>query len=227
MGVESVKSAVLDANRNSVLNGIVNARYVHGKAEISLPHLISENFAEDPALKMTHMDVAILDPPRSGCNERLLSCLLKASPQKIIYVSCDPATLARDLKFILHEGYEFVEATPVDMFCWTGHVEVIALLSKLDSKRHISIELPLDEMDITCAESKATYEQIKNYVLEKYGFKVSTLYIAQVKRKYGLDVSEHYNMAKNEKQKVSQCPIEKEEAILDAFKYFKMIKDGF
>ena len=130
VGVESVKSAVLDANRNSVLNGIVNARYVHGKAEISLPHLISENFAEDPALKMTHVDVAILDPPRSGCNERLLSCLLKASPQKIIYVSCDPATLARDLKFILREGYEFVEATPVDMFCWTGHVEVLTLLTR-------------------------------------------------------------------------------------------------
>jgi RNA methyltransferase, trmA family len=86
------------------------------------------------------------------------------------------------------------------------------------------VELPIDEMDITCAESKATYEQIKNYVLEKYGFKVSTLYIAQVKRKYGLDVREHYNMSKNEKQKIPQCPIEKEEAILDALKYFHMIK---
>ena len=85
------------------------------------------------------------------------------------------------------------------------------------------MELPIDEMDITCAESKATYEQIKNYVLEKYGFKVSTLYIAQVKRKYGLDVSEHYNISKNENQKIPQCPIEKEEAILDALKHFKML----
>ena len=98
------------------------------------------------------------------------------------------------------------------------------MLSKLNSKRHISVELPIDEMDITCAESKATYEQIKNYVLEKYGFKVSTLYIAQVKRKYGLDVREHYNISKNENQKVPQCPIKKEEAILDALKYFHMIK---
>ena len=103
-------------------------------------------------------------------------------------------------------------------------MEVITLLSKLNSKRHISVELPIDEMDITCAESKATYEQIKNYVLEKYGFKVSTLYIAQVKRKYGLDVREHYNISKNENQKVPQCPIKKEEAILDALKYFHMIK---
>ncbi len=109
------------------------------------------------------------------------------------------------------------------MFPRTNGLEVITLLSKLESKRHINVELPIDEMDITCAESKATYEQIKNYVLEKYVFKVSTLYIAQVKRKYGLDVSEHYNISKNENQKIPQCPIEKEEAILDALKHFKML----
>ena len=101
------------------------------------------------------------------------------------------------------------------------------LLSKLDSKRYISVELPIDELDLTSAESKVTYKQIQNYVFETFGFKVSTLYIAQVKKKYGLDVSEHYIISKNEKQKIPQCPIEKEEAILDAFKYFKMIKDGF
>ena len=109
----------------------------------------------------------------------------------------------------------------------SSHVETIVLLSKLYSKKYISVELPMDDMDLTSAESKATYKQIQNYVLEKFGFKVSTLYIAQVKRKWGLDVREHYNMSKNEKQKVSQCPIEKEEAIMDALKYFKMIKDGF
>ncbi len=107
------------------------------------------------------------------------------------------------------------------------HVECVALLSKLDSKRHISVELPIEELDLTSAESKATYKQIQNYVFEKFGFKVSTLYIAQVKRKYGLDIGEHYNISKNENQKVPQCPIEKEEAILDALKHFKMIKDGF
>ena len=101
------------------------------------------------------------------------------------------------------------------------------LLSKIYSKKYISVELPMDDMDLTSAESKATYKQIQNYVLEKFGFKVSTLYIAQVKRKWGLDVREHYNMSKNEKQKIPKCPIEKEEAILDALKHFKMIKDDF
>lgn len=109
----------------------------------------------------------------------------------------------------------------------SSHVETVALLSKLDSKRHINIEFPLDEMDVTCTESKTTYEQIKNYILEKFGFKVSALYIAQVKKKHGLEVREHYNISKNENQKVPQCPIEKEEAIVDALKHFKMIRDGF
>ena len=98
------------------------------------------------------------------------------------------------------------------------------LLSKLDSKNHISVELSIDDMDLTSAESKATYKEIQNYVLEKFGVRVSTLYIAQVKRKYGLEVREHYNISKNENQKVLQCPIEKEKAILDALKYFHMIK---
>jgi 23S rRNA (uracil1939-C5)-methyltransferase len=107
----------------------------------------------------------------------------------------------------------------------SSHVEVITLLSKLDSRKYISVELPMDDMDLTSAESKATYKQIQNYVLEKFGFKVSTLYIAQVrKKKHGLEVREHYNISKNEKQKIPQCPIEKEEAILDALKYFHMIK---
>ena len=103
------------------------------------------------------------------------------------------------------------------------HVEVITLLSKLDSRKYISVELPMDDMDLTSAESKATYKQIQNYVLEKFGFKVSTLYIAQVKKKHGLEVREHYNISKNENQKVPQCSIEKEEAILDALKHFKML----
>lgn len=109
------------------------------------------------------------------------------------------------------------------MFPITIGVETIVLLSKLDSKNHISIELPMDDMDLTSAESKATYEQIQNYVLEKYDFKVSTLYIAQVKRKYGLEVRKHYNISKNGNRKVPQCPIEKEEAILAALKHFRMI----
>lgn len=131
VGVEAVKSAVIDANRNAVINGIVNARYICGMAEEEIPNLMSEDFTGDSNLKIDEAHLAILDPPRNGCDERLLSCLLKASPQKIIYVSCDPATMARDVKFLLRGGYEFIEATPVDMFGWTGHVETIVLLDSV------------------------------------------------------------------------------------------------
>lgn len=134
VGVETVKSAVIDANRNAVINGIVNARYICGMAEEEIPNLMSEDFTGDSSLKIDEAHLAILDPPRSGCDERLLSCLLKASPQKIIYVSCDPATMARDVKFLLRGGYEFIEATPVDMFGWTGHVETVCLMSRVEGK---------------------------------------------------------------------------------------------
>ena len=118
IGIESIKGAVLDANRNATINGIVNARYVCGKAEEELPKM------------MVQADVAILDPPRAGCDERLLEAVVKAEPEKIVYVSCDPATLARDIKWLGEHGYEFKEATPCDMFPWTGHVETVCLLSR-------------------------------------------------------------------------------------------------
>ena len=118
IGIETIKGAVLDANRNATINGIVNARYVCGKAEEELPKM------------MVQADVAILDPPRAGCDERLLEAVVKAEPEKIVYVSCDPATLARDIKWLGEHGYEFREATPCDMFPWTSHVETVALLSR-------------------------------------------------------------------------------------------------
>ena len=97
------------------------------------------------------------------------------------------------------------------------------LLSKLDSKRYISVELPIDEVDLTSAESKATYAQIKEYILEKFDLKVSTLYIAQIKKKCGIILREHYNKSKKEKQVIPQCTPEKEEAIMDALMHFNMI----
>ena len=121
IGIESVKGAVIDANRNATINGIVNARYVCGKAEEELPKM------------MVQADVAIQDPPRAGCDARLLEAVAKAEPEKIVYVSCDPATLARDIKWLTENGYEFKEATPCDMFPWTGHVETVVLMSKKDT----------------------------------------------------------------------------------------------
>ena len=109
------------------------------------------------------------------------------------------------------------------MFPQTSHIETIVLLSKLDSKNHISVELPIDDMDLTSAESKATYKEIQNYVLEKFGFKVSNLYIEQVKEKCGIKERENYNKSKNIDSKQPVCPIEKEESIKDAFRHFQMI----
>lgn len=210
-GVEIVPAAVENAKENAKLNGIENAYFTVGKAE-------------DEAKKLPKPDVIVVDPPRKGCDEKLLETIMNYKPERVVYVSCDPATLARDLKVLCGDGgYKLEEVQAVDQFSRGVHVETIVLLSKLDSKKYISVELPMDDMDLTSVESKATYKQIQNYVFEKFGFKVSTLYIAQVKRKWGLDVREHYNMSKSEKQKIPKCPIEKEEAILDVLKYFKMI----
>ncbi len=213
-GIEEVPQAIEDARVNARLNGMNNAVFYAGRTEEILPKLYDQDKA----------DVIVVDPPRKGCAKEALDTMLKMSPCRIVYVSCDPATLARDLRILADGGYELKRIRPVDMFPWSGHVEAIVLLSKLDSKNHISVELPIDDMDLTSAESKATYKEIQNYVLEKFGFKVSTLYIAQAKRKFGLEVNGRYNISKNENQKVIQCPIEKEEAILDALKYFKMLE---
>ena len=132
IGIESVKPAVVDANRNAVVNGIVNARYVCGKAEEEMPKMVSGEGLKDESLRITQADVVILDPPRAGCEEELLKAVVDVDPSKIVYVSCDPATLARDIKFLVANGYEFVEATPCDMFPWTGHCEVVTLLVKTE-----------------------------------------------------------------------------------------------
>ena len=145
------------------------------------------------------------------------------SPKRIVYVSCDPATLARDLRILADLHYIPQELTPVDMFPRTAHVETVVLLSKLNTKQHIEVELNLDELDLTSAESKATYEEIKAYVLEHTGLKVSHLYIAQVKQKYGIIERENYNKPKSENAKQPKCPPEKEAAITEALKFFGMI----
>ena len=225
IGIESVKGAVLDANRNATINGIVNARYVCGKAEEELPKMVDpKSELKDESLRVTHADVVILDPPRAGCEQPLLEAVVKAAPERIVYVSCDPATLARDIKWLGEHGYEFKEATPCDMFPWTGHVETVVLLSKgeVDSKK-IRVEFSLEDMDMSEFQDGATYTQIKDYVLEHSGLKVSNLYISQIKRKCGIEVGKNYNLPKSEDSRQPMCPPEKEKAIREAFKYFGMI----
>ena len=218
-GVEIVEDAIKDARINASLNAIDNVEFFVGKAEEVVPDFYEKN-SQDAG---THPDVVVVDPPRKGCDQKLLCTMVKMAPQKIVYVSCDSATLARDLKYLEENGYKTERVTAVDQFAATCHVESVVLLSQRKADDYVEGELELDELDLTSTESKATYDEIKEYVLEKHGLKVSSLYISQVKRKCGLDVGQNYNLSKKEDAKVLRCPLEKEAAIMEALKYFQMI----
>ena len=213
-GVEIVPAAIEDARRNAALNGIKNAEFYVGKAEEVLP----EKYEKEGI----YADVIVVDPPRKGCEESVLETMVKMQPKRIVYVSCDSATLARDLKWLCGKGYEIQRIVGCDMFGETVHVETVVLLSKLKSTPHIEVEIDLDELELTKAESKATYAEIKQYVLENTGLKVSQLYIAQVKRKHGLIERVNYNLGDG-KARVPQVTPEKEQAIEDALRHFQMI----
>ena len=249
-GIETVAQAIEDAKANARINHIENAEFIVGNVEDILTKWYKEsgekkrkdsneyirsvdvesgkNINEKENLNKKNIsielpDVVVVDPPRRGCDIKCLEVMVAASPEKIVYVSCDSATLARDLKCIVERGYRLSEVQTVDMFPWSSHVETVALLSKLNVDKHISVEIELDELDLTSAESKASYAQIKEYILEKFDLKVSTLYIAQIKKKCGIVLRENYNKSKKEKQVIPQCTPEKEEAIMDALRHFKMI----
>lgn len=242
-GVEIVPAAIENAKENAKLNGLENTEFFVGKAEEVLPREYKKNGV--------YADVIVVDPPRKGCDETLLETMIEMNPERIVYVSCDSATLARDLKYLCARGYELRKVCPVDQFGMTVHVETVVLLSQhrdkstcLDERGSrqiemqasrlasllaqkpddtIEIDLDLDELDATSAEAKATYQEIKDYVLKEFGLKVSNLYISQIKRKCGIEVGENYNLPKTENPKVPQCPKEKEDAIKAALKYFAMI----
>ena len=215
-GVEIVLQAIQDAKNNAAINDISNARFYVGKAEEVLPGMYEKDGVQ--------ADVIVADPPRKGCEQIVLETMVKMRPERIVYVSCDPATLARDVKYLRENGYELDRVKAVDMFPHTVHVETVVLLSKgeIDSKK-VRVEFSLEDMDMSGFQKGATYEQIKAYVLEKFELKVSSLYISQIKRKCGLDVGQNYNLSKKENAKVPKCPPEKEAAIMDALKYFQMI----
>ena len=176
------------------------------------------------AEKGEHADVVIMDPPRTGSDEAFLSSVVRLAPDKVVYVSCGPETLARDLKYLTKHGYRMKECTPFDLFPFTKHVETVVLLSKgMVDSRKVKVDFSLEDMDLSEFKGKATYEQIKAYVLEKTGLKVSSLYIAQIKKKCGLDVGENFNLAKSENVRQPQCTPEKEDAIMQAFRHFGII----
>ena len=221
-GVEIVPQAIDDAKENAKINAIDNAEFFVGKAEEVLPEYYAEYEREHNG-ETAHADVIVVDPPRKGCDETLLETIVKMQPEKVVYVSCDSATLARDLKYLCANGYEIRMCRGVDQFPQSVHVETVVLLSQQKPDDTIEIDLDLDELDATSAELKATYQEIKDYVLKEFGLKVSNLYISQIKRKCGIEVGENYNLPKTENPKVPQCPKEKEEAIKAALKYFAMI----
>ena len=216
-GVEIVPAAIENAKENAKLNGLENTEFFVGKAEEVLPREYKKNGV--------YADVIVVDPPRKGCDETLLETMVEMNPERIVYVSCDSATLARDLKYLCERGYELRKVCPVDQFGMTVHVETVVLLSQLKQKPddYINVTIELDDMDITSAETKATYDEIKKYVAEhNAGMKVSNLYISQVKRKCGIEVGKNYNLPKNEDSRQPQCPEDKESAIVEALKHFKM-----
>ena len=215
IGIEIVEPAIINARENAHRNGYDNTEFIVADAAVEMPKLYKAGIRPD---------VIVFDPIRAGCKEEVLTSAAGMEPKRIVYVSCNPATMARDIEILTHYGYELKEVQPVDMFPMTAHVETVALLSKLDVDKHIEVEIELDELDLTSAESKATYAQIKEYVWNKFELKVPTLYIAQIKRKCGIELREHYNKSKKEKQIIPQCTPEKEEAILDALRHFKMIE---
>lgn len=213
IGVEIVEEAVEAAKVNAALNGLTNCRFIAGDVLKVL-----DDLTEKP-------DMIILDPPRDGIHPKALPKILAYGVENIVYISCKPTSLARDLPAFLAAGYEVQRSCSVDQFCETVHVETVCLLSKLhEAKHHVNVRLDMDEMDLTAAERKATYEEIKKYVAKHNdGMKVSNLYIAQIKQKHGIIERENYNKPKSEKGGQPECPKEKEIAIEEALKYFQMI----
>ncbi|MBP5607330.1 MAG: 23S rRNA (uracil(1939)-C(5))-methyltransferase RlmD [Lachnospiraceae bacterium] len=216
LGLEIVPEAIENAKENAELNGIDNVEFICAPAEEYLPERIKQA-GENP-------DIIIVDPPRAGLERPAIDAILKVMPMKIVYVSCDPATLARDLRIFADGGYSIKHFRACDMFAQTSHVETVALLSKLsEAKHHIEVKVDMDELDLTSAEAKATYKEIQDWVQEKYGFHVTNLNIAQVKQIHGIIERENYNKAKSADSKQPGCPEEKVKAIEDAMRHFQMI----
>ena len=218
IGVEIVPEAIESAKANAARMGeavAAKSRFFCADAGQAATQLAAEGL---------HPDIVMLDPPRKGCDEATLSAVVRMAPRRVVYVSCNPATAARDAAWLEKNGYHTEKVQPVDLFPRTKHCETVVLLSKgeVDSKK-IRVEFSLEDMDMSEFQDGATYTQIKDYVLEHSGLKVSNLYISQIKRKCGIEVGKNYNLPKSEDSRQPLCPPEKEKAIREAFKYFGII----
>ena len=218
VGVEIVPEAIESAKANAARMGDAVAAkscFFCADAGQAATRLAAEGL---------HPDVVMLDPPRKGCDEATLSAVVRMAPRRVVYVSCNPATAARDAAWLEQNGYHAEKVQPVDLFPRTKHCECVIALSKgeIDSKK-VRVEFSLEGMDTSGLQKGATYPEIKARVLEQTGLKVSSLYISQVKQKCGLEVRENHHKAKSENTKQPQCPKEKEDAIVEALKHFQMI----
>lgn len=214
VGAEIVPQAVEDARDNAVRNSIHNAEFLCANAWAAAERLGASGLKPD---------VITVDPPRKGLSPDTIRAVAAMGPERVVYVSCDPGTLGRDVGRFREAGYRAVRAAAVDLFPGTRHVESVVLLSQQKPDDHIVVDLDLDELDTTATEAKATYAEIKAFVWQHHGLKVSSLYISQVKRKCGLEVGHNYNVSKSDNPKVPMCPPEKEEAIMEALRWFRMI----
>ena len=217
VGVEIVPEAIESAKSNATRMGDAVAAkscFFCADAGQAATRLAAEGL---------HPDVVMLDPPRKGCDEATLSAVVRMAPRRVVYVSCNPSTAARDAAWLEQNGYHAEKVQPVDLFPRTKHCEAVLLLTKLNVERHIEVDVSMDELDVTAAESKATYNEIREHVWEHHQLRVSNLYIAQVKEKCGIKKRENYNKPKSNYNRQPRCPSEKETAIRDALKFYKII----
>ena len=214
LGIEIVPQAIENAKENAVRNGIGNVNFRCGAAEALLPKLVAEGLRPD---------VIVIDPPRKGVEPAVIDAIAQAAPKRVVYVSCNVATQARDAALFVEKGYRVQKVQSVDMFCWTNGVETVMSLVQQNPDDIVKVGIDADELAVTKAESKATYGEIQARVKEQTGLNVTPLYIAQVKRKHGIIERECYNKAKSESAKMLICPTDKEKAIEDALRFFGMI----
>ena len=228
---DAVRDAVTNAKRNDIKNvqfynadaGQFMVEMAEYRADQKKNQVPDATKSGKKATPDGNVDVVFMDPPRAGSDEAFLSSVIRLAPKRVVYISCNPETLARDLKYLTKHGYQAKECQPVDLFPWTKHVETVVKLSLKKDTPKIEVTMKPDEESNYTPEEKATYPKIKEYVKNKYGVNVHTSYIAQVKRMCGLDMGENYNKSKKENPEVKQCPQEKVEYIKDALRHFELI----
>ena len=214
IGVESVSEAIENAKYNAKMNQIDSAEFYCMDATQAAQRCLTQQ---------VHPDVVILDPPRKGCSPDVIVSVAKMEPKRIVMISCNPATCARDLAAFQLQGYVEEKIVPVDLFPRTIHVETVVQLVRKKPDTYIDITVDMDELDLTSSEAKATYDEIKDYIFDKHCVKVSSLYVAQVKQKHGIIERDCYNNSKKDNPKQPQCPPEKVKLIEEALRHFKMI----